>query len=475
MVPDFQMPCHQSSHHTAHHYSNTMPRTSAKQAALARSIKRRNILLLLSHRDAAFNDTCLQESQYFPLFAKQASAVQKLRKSRYSTREMYRTRDHSQAVFAKDLHERTQEEEQAEQEEQEEETSVASHTPWLTHNEFLQKYRMSRKCFGILLNLIQDDEVFSSKIRGRKQAPVAHQLMVFLKALGSEGNAFSNPNLREVFFTGRGTNALYIKRVTKAVTNMKDQYLKWPNEDERKIIKQQIQSISQLPNCVGLIDGTLFPLAFMPSTPDAPDYKGRKHGYSISYIIVCDHNRLITYAYGGWPGCTHDNRVFRNSTLYTSPLNFFGPSEYLLGDSAFECTPFMVSAYTHPSGSQMDVHEARFNSCLSKARVLSEHTIGLLKGRFPWLRSIRKKVSHRSKDLRDILRLIEASIILHNFLVKQGDNDSDAWEEEDGDVSDADDPSRLPVEDELNQPLPPGADHRTRRQQLNTYVQDNVI
>ena len=42
---------------------------------------------------------------------------------------MYRTRDHSQAVFAKDLHERTQEEEQEEQEEQEEETSVASHTP----------------------------------------------------------------------------------------------------------------------------------------------------------------------------------------------------------------------------------------------------------------------------------------------------------------------------------------------------------
>ena len=91
MVPDFQMPCHQSSHHTTHHYSNTMPRTSAKQAALARSIKRRNILLLLSHRDAAFNDTCLQESQYFPLFAKQASAVQKLRKSRYSTRTILTT------------------------------------------------------------------------------------------------------------------------------------------------------------------------------------------------------------------------------------------------------------------------------------------------------------------------------------------------------------------------------------------------
>ena len=59
--------------------------------------------------------------------------------------------------------------------------------------------------------------------------------------------------------------------------------------------------------------------------------------------------------------------------------------------------------------------------------------------------------------------------------MKQGDNDADAWEEEDGDVSDADDPSRLPAEDELNQPLPPGADHRTRRQQLNTYVQDNVM
>jgi hypothetical protein len=53
--------------------------------------------------------------------------------------------------------------------------------PWLTDEEFLQKYRMTRSRFDIIVDLIKDNQVFkSNEIRGRKQAPVAHQLMVFL-------------------------------------------------------------------------------------------------------------------------------------------------------------------------------------------------------------------------------------------------------------------------------------------------------
>jgi hypothetical protein len=34
--------------------------------------------------------------------------------------------------------------------------------------------------------------------------------------------------------------------------------------------------INPFPPCVGVADGTLFPLAFSPCTADAPDYSGRK-------------------------------------------------------------------------------------------------------------------------------------------------------------------------------------------------------
>jgi hypothetical protein len=40
--------------------------------------------------------------------------------------------------------------------------------------------------------------------------------------------------------------------------------------------------------------GTIFPLVFQPQTDDAPDYIGRKYGFSLTTMIICDHNRKIS-------------------------------------------------------------------------------------------------------------------------------------------------------------------------------------
>eukprot|EP00977_Amphora_coffeiformis_P022929 scaffold11850_cov102-Amphora_coffeaeformis.AAC.1 len=85
--------------------------------------------------------------------------------------------------------------------------------PWLKEEEFLEKYRMSRDAFAELLDLIKDDIAFKNRDpngRGRRQRPVEYQLMTTLKALGSEGNAFSAPGLRNVFATGKGTSNILL-------------------------------------------------------------------------------------------------------------------------------------------------------------------------------------------------------------------------------------------------------------------------
>jgi hypothetical protein len=75
--------------------------------------------------------------------------------------------------------------------------------PWLNDEAFLQKYRMSRKSFYALLDLIKVHPVFHTA-RRRKQAPVAHQLMTWLKYVGTEGSGASNANQRNTFgFVGR--------------------------------------------------------------------------------------------------------------------------------------------------------------------------------------------------------------------------------------------------------------------------------
>ena len=61
-----------------------------------------------------------------------------------------------------------------------------------------------------------------------------------------------------------------------------------------------------------------------------------------------------------------------------------------------------------------------FNMALSKPQVESEHVIGMWKGRFPWLHSILMimKQSTQKQDLSSILEVIDACVILHNFLIE---------------------------------------------------------
>ena len=67
---------------------------------------------------------------------------------------------------------------------------------------------MKRASFQKLVSLIQDDPVFHPPLdayqKGQKQSSPAHQLMVFLYYLGTEGSGASNPNLCNVYQIGCG-------------------------------------------------------------------------------------------------------------------------------------------------------------------------------------------------------------------------------------------------------------------------------
>jgi hypothetical protein len=168
--------------------------------------------------------------------------------------------------------------------------SEASTLPWLTEEEFISKYRCTRSGFSRILGDIKDHSVFKTKTtKCRQQAPVVHQLMVFMKFLGTEGTGGSNTNQRQMFSIGYGTAELYRRRVTRAIMSLRDKYIKWPDAEERKQIALQIHEEFKFPHCVGIVDGTLFPLAFEPTTEDAPDYSGRKFKYSLTTTIVCNN------------------------------------------------------------------------------------------------------------------------------------------------------------------------------------------
>ena len=198
-------------------------------------------------------------------------------------------------------------------------------------------------------------------------APAQHQLMVFLKYVGTEGNGASGAGQRGTFGTGYGTATLYRKRVTRALRALAPQYITWPTAQERKDISRAIQNKYDFSHCVCIADGTLFPLAFEPQTEDAPDYSGRKYGYSLSTMIICDHLRRIRHYLAGYPGSAHDNRIFKETSISTEAEDHFNGMEYLVGDSAFENQWFMVSAFKKPRDMPIPSSQEKFNEKLASA------------------------------------------------------------------------------------------------------------
>ena len=60
------------------------------------------------------------------------------------------------------------------------------------------------------------------------------------------------------------------------------------------------------------MDGTLLPLAFEPSSDDAADYHRRKFPYSLTVLVINDDKQRIRAYLAGYPGSTHDNRLWQN-------------------------------------------------------------------------------------------------------------------------------------------------------------------
>lgn len=79
-------------------------------------------------------------------------------------------------------------------------------------------------------------------------------------------------------------------------------------------IAEEVENSRGIPGLVGFIDGTHIRLTHAPNGDN--DYYNRKGYPSMQLQVVVDNNLPITSAYTGWPGCTHNARVLRNSALF---------------------------------------------------------------------------------------------------------------------------------------------------------------
>ena len=98
--------------------------------------------------------------------------------------------------------------------------------------------------------------------------------------------------------------------ILTALLSLRTTAISWPDKNERQEIAKQFQDKFLFPHCVYIIDGTLFPLATKPQLDDDVDYTGRKLGYTIIAIILCDNEHQIRHYMAGNPSMCHDEQAF---------------------------------------------------------------------------------------------------------------------------------------------------------------------
>jgi hypothetical protein len=134
----------------------------------------------------------------------------------------------------------------------------------------------------------------------------------------------------------------------------------------------------------------------------------------VQYICILDQRSR--YFYTGWSGAVHDQRVFKETLIYEDYRELFLANEYILADSAYTCTCFVIPVFKKPPSSQLCRKKEKFNKTVAHLRIAVEHGIGMLKARFQSLKSLRFTYADEHKMVR-IVKHIECCVILHNLLI----------------------------------------------------------
>lgn len=161
----------------------------------------------------------------------------------------------------------------------------------------------------------------------------------------------------------------------------------------------------------------------LSEVPDPGNYFCRKGFFALNVQAICDRIKRFTWCYPSNKGSTHDSVAFSNSRLYSLLMEKATILEekgfYLLGDSAYNLTPFLLVPYSTDDvrNDNSEICDA-FNFYLSSSRIFIECAFGELVMRW----GILWKTLHF--DLAKCQRIVQVCMLLHNFIKDENERDN---------------------------------------------------
>ena len=211
---------------------------------------------------------------------------------------------------------------------------------------------------------------------GKKAITTECKILVFLQYLANKNT------MREIctlFGISEGTIQPLLRQVSSAVSNLRSTVITWPTQEEQAVISAAFFEERGVPHVIGAIDGTHIELEFKLnhdiSYINRKGYPSMllqvKHFESVlsclsvhdrtillfkkccimgnyfhlsipPFQLVVDHRTLIRHVHTGWPGCVHDARMYRHSSIGVELLKpechlVFG-NGFIIGKTYFPIT-----------------------------------------------------------------------------------------------------------------------------------------
>lgn len=281
-------------------------------------------------------------------------------------------------------------------------------SPDFPEEEFKKAFRMGKDTFDLICNELSS-VVAKENTMLRDAVPVRQRVAVCIWRL-----ATGEP-LRLVskkFGLGISTCHKLVIEVCSAIRNvLMPKYLKWPDDEGLRRIKDEFESISGIPNVVGSMYTTHIPIIAPKNSVAA--YFNRRHternqktSYSITVQGVVDPNGVFTDICIGYPGSMPDDQVLEKSTLFQRANAGFYDGVWIVGGSGYPLMDWVLVPYTHQ---HLTWTQHAFNEKIGEIQRAAKDSFARLKSRWGCLQ---KRTEVKLQDLPVVLG---ACCVLHNI------------------------------------------------------------
>uniref|UniRef100_A0A2P2QT00 DDE Tnp4 domain-containing protein n=1 Tax=Rhizophora mucronata TaxID=61149 RepID=A0A2P2QT00_RHIMU len=280
--------------------------------------------------------------------------------------------------------------------------------------EFKKAFRMSKSTFDMIcedLNSViaKEDTALRSAIPVRQRVAVC----IWRLATGEPLRLVSKR-----FGLGISTCHKLVLEVCLAIRNvLMPKYLQWPDDDGLSKLKNEFESISDIPNVVGSMYTTHIPI-IAPKISVAAYFNKRhternqKTSYSITLQGVVDPKGVFTDVCIGWPGSMPDDQVLEKSALYQRANGGLLKDMWIVGSSGYPLMDWILVPYIQQN---LTWTQHAFNEKIGEIQTIVKDAFARLKGR--WI-CLQKRTEVKLQDLPIVLG---ACCVLHNICEMRGE------------------------------------------------------